>query len=90
MSSLQPPDIVMTKRCRANMVQYQIAVGDVLSALNKPQRVRKANPTVLTDSVWRAETRDVGTYYRWSSTEKKWIILSCWRSGRGGVPRTHV
>jgi hypothetical protein len=79
MASLQLLDIVLTTRCRQQMQADHIAIGEVLGTLNTPKRIRKANPTALADSVWRAETNDIRTYYRWSSRDHKWIILSCWR-----------
>jgi len=88
MASLQLPDIILTTRCRKQMQADGIAIGEVLGTINKPKRIRKANPTSLTDSVWRAETNGVRAYYRWSSRDHKWIILSCWRYSHGRV-RSH-
>ena len=79
MASLQLPDIILTPRCRQQMQRQHIVANDILSTLNSPSRIRKANPTVLTDSIWRAETTGVRAYYRWSSHDHKWVILSCWR-----------
>jgi hypothetical protein len=80
MASLQRSDIILTARCRQQMQRNHIGIGEVLETLNTPTRIRKANPTSLTDSVWRAETHVIRAYYRWSSPDHKWVILSCWRS----------
>jgi hypothetical protein len=85
MAALQLPDIVLTTRCRTQMQLNHIAISEVLGTLNTPKRIRKANPTSLTDSVWRAETNGVRAYYRWSSHDHKWIILSCWRYNSGRI-----
>jgi len=79
MASLQRPDIILTTRCRQQMQLNHIGIGEVLGTLNTLKRIRKANPTSLTDSVWRAEANGIRAYYRWSSQNHKWIILSCWR-----------
>ena len=80
MASLQLPDILLTTRCRQQMETNHIGLSEVLGTINKPKRIRKANPFSLTDSVWRAETNGIRAYYRWSSRDHKWLILSCWRS----------
>jgi hypothetical protein len=72
------------------MCTDHIALGDILGTLNKPKRIRKANPTSLTDSVWCAETNGVRAYYRWSAKDHKWIILSCWRYNNGRIRNEYV
>jgi hypothetical protein len=90
MASVQLPDIILTTRCRQEMQINHIGIGEVLGTLNTPKRIRKANPASLTDSVWRAETNGIRAYYRWSSQEHKWIILSCWRYSHAKIRNGYV
>ena len=90
MASVQLPDIILTTRCRQQMQSNHIGIGEVLGTLNTPKRIRKANPASLTDSVWRAETNGIRAYYRWSSPDHKWIILSCWRYTHGRIRNEYV
>ncbi len=90
MAFLQPSDVVLTNKCKAKMREYHLELPRVLSVLNHPQQTCKANSDTFTHHIWKAGRAGVGIYYRWEAEAHKWVILSCWRYGRGGVARREV
>lgn len=83
MALLLPSDVVLTNKCKAKMREYRVELPRVLAVLSHPYSTRKANPQTFTQHIWKAERAGIGVYYRWEGSEHKWVILSCWRYGRG-------
>lgn len=83
MAFLQPADVVLTNKCKAKMREYQVELPRVLAVLSHPATTRKVNPESFQHHIWQAERAGIGVCYRWEGGEQKWIILSCWRYGRG-------
>jgi hypothetical protein len=75
--------LVIPKAVQAKITDFQLRLKDVLWTMNFPMQERHQAAGKYKRKRWFG-SYCVGLLCKWSESESKWIILTCWKEATGG------